>query len=736
MTDGVSGVDSIATAVDVSPTGTNAIDGLLWGRRWVSDTGSDTTTISFSFPDQNSQFNTGPGGYPNDGDLEPFSGLTAVSDTAQDLFRSILQSLEDFTNLSFVEVDDSGDSAGTIRLANTGIDDENAVAWAYLPGAYQAAGDIWVLSANHSEDDIDYVHTLLHELGHALGLKHSFEAEDEFPAIDSSLEGVDYTVMSYSVSARFPDAQWQDLWPQTYMYADILALQYLYGVDTVTTAGTDNYAYSQDDRHFLTIWDYGGDDTLSVSGNRAVKLDLTPGSWSNVGTTVEYWDGSSFFTNSDTVFIMPDTVIENATGAEGDDTIVGNDADNVLLGNGGADTISGGAGADTLDGGAGDDQLTGGAGEDIFTIEGDDVVSDFENGVDKIAFETGENNLNLIDITQVGDDVRVQDSSGNSVLILNISASLIDVSDIVDGVEDGQYLVGTNAAELIEGDASDDTIEGGRGEDTLNGGDGADKLLGGTQADLIYGGDGGDSLLGGNGNDTVLGEAGNDTLTGSIGNDNLSGGSQGDRLFGDDGADTLDGGGGSDRVDYLKDDDDILVDLETGETSGGYAEGDVLINIESLFGGKGNDTLRGLEDGSRLHGAGGDDIVSGRSGDDILAGGNGNDSVIGGAGDDVLNGNRGDDTLIGGTGDDFMIGSAGADTFVFNAGDGDDTIRDFRSNDILDLSATSTDFTSLEQVLAAANETADGLLIDLGSGDSLLLQGAQLTDITAENLIL
>lgn len=55
--------------------------------------------------------------------------------------------------------------------------------------------------------------------------------------------------------------------------------------------------------------------------------------------------------------------------------------------------------------------------------------------------------------------MRVQDSSGNSVLILNISASLIDVSDIVDGVEDGQYLVGTNAAELIEGDASDDTIE-------------------------------------------------------------------------------------------------------------------------------------------------------------------------------------------------------------------------------------------------------------------------------------
>ena len=736
MTDGVSGVDSIAPTEDVGASGNDTLDSLLWGVRWASDTGSSTTTLSFSFPDANSQFNTGPGGYPDDGDLEPFSGLTSVSNVAQGLFRGILQNLETFTNLEFVEVDDSGDSAGTIRLANTGIDDDSAVAWAYLPGRYQAAGDIWIISNNHSEADVDYTHTLLHELGHALGLKHSFDAENGFPAIDSSLEGVDFTVMSYTVSARFADAQWQDLWPQTYMYADILALQYLYGKDTVTTAGADSYSYSDDERYFLTIWDYGGDDTLSVTGTSDVKLNLTPGTWSNVGTTIEYWDGANFTYDSDTVFIMPDTIIENATGAAGDDTIIGNNADNVLLGNAGADTISGGAGADTLNGGTGDDRLSGGVGADVFMIDGDDIVSDFEDGVDKIAFETGENSINLIDITQVGDDVRIEDSQGNSVLILNMNASSIDVSDIVDGEVAGLDLVGTDAGEAIEGDTSDDTIDGGRGEDTLSGGAGADKLFGGTQADLLYGGDGSDSLLGGNGNDTIWGEAGNDTLTGSLGNDNLAGGSQGDRLFGDDGADTLDGGGGSDRVDYLKGEAAILVDLETGETAGGYAEGDVLINIESLFGGKGNDTLSGLEAGSRLHGAGGDDIVSGRTGDDVLAGGNGNDIVQGGAGDDVLNGNRGDDTLIGGTGDDFLIGSTGADTFVFSAGDGDDTIRDFRGNDVLDLSATSTSFENVEELLASANETVDGLLIDLGEGDSVLLQGVRLSDLTADNIVL
>ena len=190
-------------------------------------------------------------------------------------------------------------------------------AFAYLPGRYQAAADIWVVAPNHGENDVDFGHTLGHELGHALGLKHSFEAEEGFPAIAANLEGVDYTLMSYTVSARFPTATYADLWPQTYMYADILAIQHLYGVDTVTTAGADSYAYSQDDRHYLTIWDYGGSDTLSVTGTKAVKLDLTPGSWSNVGTTIEYWDGSEFFYDSDTVYITPDTVIENATGASG-----------------------------------------------------------------------------------------------------------------------------------------------------------------------------------------------------------------------------------------------------------------------------------------------------------------------------------------------------------------------------------------------------------------------------------
>ncbi|MBO6506072.1 MAG: hypothetical protein JJ850_03350 [Kordiimonadaceae bacterium] len=101
-----------------------------------------------------------------------------------------------------------------------------------------------------------------------------------------------------------------------------------------------------------------------------------------------------------------------------------------------------------------------------------------------------------------------------------------------------------------------------------------------------------------------------------------------------------------------------------------------------------------------------------------------------------MNGNRGDDTLDGGAGDDTLRGSAGSDTFIFSEGTGDDIVLDFRANDLLDLSNTATDFTSLADVQAAATETEAGLLIDLGGGDSVLLIGHSLSILSTDVLIL
>ena len=77
------------------------------------------------------------------------------------------------------------------------------------------------------------------------------------------------------------------------------------------------------------------------------------------------------------------------------------------------------------------------------------------------------------------------------------------------------------------------------------------------------------------------------------------------------------------------------------------------------------------------------------SGDDHINGGGGNDFLAGLAGNDVINGGSGSDTLIGGPGNDTLTGGGGHDTFVFNfSSDGVDTIKDFWSKDILQISAS------------------------------------------------
>lgn len=377
-------------------------------------------------------------------------------------------------------------------------------------------------------------------------------------------------------------------------------------------------------------------------------------------------------------FGTTDTLVDvnNFRGTNFDDTLEGDDrfnrlqganGDDIINGGGCGDSLNGGSGDDTLDGGTGDDSYFGGEGADVFVMsEGTDTIQDFTDGEDIIVVTEAGVSFESLTIVESFGDVSITTPGGQIINLDNTSLSEIDASDFI-GL--GENIVGTNAAESLAGGDNDDTLNGGRGDDTLNGGAGDDVLFGGTQSDRLDGGAGNDNLLGGNGNDTVEGGSGSDTLSGSIGDDRLNGGSQGDRLFGDAGADTLNGGGGADRVDYLRGDTAILVDLETGEATGGDAEGDTLISIESVFGSTGNDTLRALQAGSRLNGAGGDDVVIGRGGDDRLAGGNGNDLVSGGAGDDLIGGNRGDDTLIGGAGADTLSGGPGADLVDYSESD-------------------------------------------------------------------
>ncbi|MBO6505124.1 MAG: hypothetical protein JJ850_15975 [Kordiimonadaceae bacterium] len=628
---------------------------------------------------------------------EPSETLTysidpAFNETMVALIRDAIEQVARVANLNFVE-------------------EEGGVLSFELNPNLTSAGEAEVVDRSgtfiqiRSNDEPQLV--VFHELGHALGLFHPEESQDYNPDIHRApftiMQGVGLPAIAPADQDPALNPEYDPSLVTGFFSLDLEALIELYG-ESDLTHGDDTYVFDTSVPVFQGLHDGGGTDTLLINDDRAVgvSIDLTPGGAYSVGTSI---DGFFAPPLAETVHTTRATVIENVVAAEGDDFVNGNDAANSIQGMAGDDALWGGNGDDSLDGGNGDDTLDGGAGIDTASF----------------AAATSAVTANLTQGLAAGD------TTGDDQL-LNI--------ENLTGSDHSDDLTGNIFANALIGNAGNDTLNGGRGSDTLEGGEGDDVLFGGTQADRLDGGEGNDSLLGGNGNDTVEGGSGSDTLAGSVGDDNLNGGGQGDRLFGDTGADTLNGGGGSDRVDYLTGSEDILVDLETGEATGGLAEGDTLISIESLFGGKGDDTLRALEDGSRINGAGGDDIVTGRSGDDILAGGNGNDLVTGDAGDDLMNGNRGDDTLDGGAGDDTLRGSAGSDTFIFSNGTGDDIVLDFRANDLLDLSDTTTDFTSLADVQSAATETEAGLLIDLGGGDSVLLANATLASLAADNLIL
>jgi serralysin len=651
------GVDEIHETEPQEATGNSNIDALLTDKKWASDEGTYTTTVSFSFGSADSVYVFDANlGYDREGDdfTEPTFGMSALSDNAKDLFYGAVENIESFTNLDLQEVQETETDAGTVRIVWSDLADDDAVGWAYYPGEWYGAGDIWLISENHEETDVDFLHTMLHELGHALGLKHSFEVDGDLPAINSKFEGVDYTVMSYDVSARYPDATWSDLWPQSYMYWDILALQELYGVDMVTTGGADTYTFDLAERYHMTIWDYGGTDTISVTnGSTDVHIDLTPGSWSNVGTTIEYRGGGATTHENYSVYIADDTVIEKALGSDGDDTLRGNSVGNVLQGNDGDDVLLGHGGADVLSAGHGNDAVQGGSGDDQVWAGSGDVGADTLAG-----------------------------GSGNDVIAGGGGSDLLIGGGADDGVIKHSF--------IANGNWSSD------GSDTLYGGDGNDTLLGGGWDDGavtdngLY--DAGEANTSGLSSDVIYAGQGDDLVVATSGADTLGGG------IGDD---TLIGGGG----------DDVF------------------------YGGRNDGDSRGVND--VIDAGDGDDQVFSGAGDDSISGGDGDDDVFNGGGDDTVDAGAGDDTLWGGGGDDTFTGGNGADTFIFQSGHGDDTVTDFDvDDDILQLDQTVTDFTSTADVEAASTAQDGGVMIDLGGGNSVFLDGLALDDVSEIEFVL
>ncbi len=361
--------------------------------------------------------------------------------------------------------------------------------------------------------------------------------------------------------------------------------------------------------------------------------------------------------------------IENVVGSVYNDTIIGDDTSNELRGNDGDDTLNGQAGDDNLQGGEGDDLLISGDGFDSLFGGG---------GADR--FVTSD----LIGDRVIIFDLRLEDGD-----ILDLSANTFGVSDISSLLEFASEVPAGVRIDL------DDTLVGLVGLTLANivALDASGQIIYGTSIP-------GEVINGGNGNDGLAGTRGDDTLNGGNGNDSVDGDAGADVISGGNGSDTLLGGSGSDDI------------------GGGNAN-------DILAGGSGNDTLNG---------GNGNDSISGDAGADVIIGGNGSDSISGGAVADDIVGNNGNDIVDGGAGDDTLNGGNGSDTFVFGVDSGTDVVTDFNArNDVLDLSDVAIEFTDLASVQAAASENSvggvDGILLDLGEGNSVFLADINFTDL-------
>lgn len=629
--------DSSGSTSSFTLSGTNDLDAILNGDKLKWGEASGTPVVTYSLPQAGATWDSG---YSNEVASANFAPL---SSEFSDEIAAALRTWSSVANISFQQVSETTESVGDIRIAYSYAVGDSSWGYAWYPSDSPWAGDVWMnrksvldeSNATFAPGSIDF-ENLIHEFGHAIGLKHpgNYNAGGggaEGPYITQTLDKVNYTIMSYT-EADWKDADGNGIFPRTPGVYDVRAIQYLYGVNTTTNVGDTTYTFSASSLRGETLWDAGGTDTMNAGDfTTAVQIDLTDGHYSSVGL-------------ENNIGIAFDAVIEGAVGGSGNDTLIGNKFSNSLTGGEGSDkfmfntALNDTSNVDTItDFVSGADKLY--LSSEIFAaINGGSLSQSFVSGdgvvatalTDRLLYDTATGYLSYDpDGTGTSSAVRFALLSGNATLQASDikavgagNAPAGKVSPPTAKIYDG---------EIESGGATKDTVEGGTGDDELSGEGGNDSLEAGEGNDYLDGGDGNDSLDGGDGDDVV---------SGGNGNDIAHSGDGGDEVYGDAGNDSL----------FLEDGDD-------------YAEG-----------GDGNDIVNGGL---------GDDLVFGDAGNDKIDGGEGNDELGGDDGIDQLTGGLGDDTLDGGVGSDKMSGGKGDDVYYVDvakegvtekANEGDDSV--------------------------------------------------------------
>ena len=443
-------------------SGDGTVDALLAGSsyKWgpIGLMGQ-SVTVTYSFMTSNPDYNS----------ADPtFATFNAAMQAAT---RLALAQWSSVATITFVEVSDAG-AGGTIRFGSNA--QTNTAGYAYYPSTSAIGGDVWMSNLfdyNLAPVVGNYGYlTLMHEIGHAIGLKHpgAYGSTDEGPYLPSATDTTDYTVMSYTTGSV--------VYPTTVGAYDALAARYLYGYAGTGTIGNVTFGsaaaevfsgdggvqfiHARDGNDYIAV--FGGNDGVAAGSGKDTVLagdgdDLIYG---NVGS-----DLLSGGVGADTIFggqndgpasvgddgvLAFRTGVETVVGGAGDDVLYGNMGADLLIGGEGADrlfggqdadTLSGGAAADTLNGNRGGDLLIGGDGFDRFVFgasSGSDTIADFTYFTDYLVISRNVNGSGISSFsdvvsraTQVGNDVVIDLGGGNSVTLQNYATTSLVSADVL-----------------------------------------------------------------------------------------------------------------------------------------------------------------------------------------------------------------------------------------------------------------------------------------------------------------
>lgn len=469
--------------------------------------------------------------------------------------------------------------------------------------------------------------------------------------------------------------------------------------------------------------------------------------------------------------------IENVEGSAYNDTIIGDTNANILIGNAGNDTITAGNGNDTIIGGAGADSIDGGANTDIISYassgsainvnlslgtaqSGGDAAGDILAAIENLMGSSyndviqGTSSANTLDGSYGNDTVSYSSSSAAVNVNLSLATAQSGGSAAGDILSNFENLAGSNYNDTLTGAADANILDGGSGADSLIGAAGDDTLTGGAGADTLDGGSNTDTVSYAGSSSAVnidltlaTAQSGGDAAGDLLSNiENVVGSNLNDSLAGGSGANSFDGNSGTDTVSYAASTAAVEVNLAlTTAQTGGFAEGDVLANIENVIGSAYNDVLIGTVGANSINGGNGSDTVfytaslsaitvdltsaSAQTGGDAtgdtlasienIVGSIYHDTIIGSSVANILDGSAGNDSITAGAGNDTLAGGQGYDTL--DGGADSDTVS----------YANSTGGISIDLSLTTIQSGSDAL------GDILLniehAIGSDYNDVIAGN---